>query len=950
MAAVMGWICSPVLHAEVTPLSLAAGYNYDGYISQAEVNHSLLYNPPSNWTLTGRMVTTVFGEHSPGANGRAYSWSDQTTSGLPASGTLATSYGSFLLSTGRDSIPPGGYVLQPAGAAPILPKADNVVRVSRPHSGSTSNPEASISFNLPVGQQTTYDSINFLVSGNNGKVLIYADYDNGSGGIDQQLIYQSPGTPKTVSETGFPELVGSTSTNPDLVPALAMNKYWGQSSNYSSIATGAATIWTFANPIPLDPEKILRGLTLAIYNGDTWKARSAVIYAASANAVVTRPTFHVDAVSGSNTTGDGTSAKPYQTISHVLPLLSGGEDVILHNGNYGNVSLNKNGNIFSDWVIFKAAPGAAPELGRFTISGPNGPQDQTGGYNAYVRLENLILRDGWQADGAKHWALSGCLVERIGPWTGSVENIEKTAISFRNGTDITIESCEVTRTGTGIAGRGHEVAIRGCHVHHGTHDGIRVTGFWNSVVEDNVINNFDDGVTDAEATWSRHCDLIHIFIPGPGLDGWENNNVLFRNNTLYDSEAQGVQFNNYIGRPELHNKNIVFENNIFGPTQANLFNNAEPTDGLIFRHNTVVYIPGGRTLGRWTLNNYSVRIGASTGIQIYNNALYSIGFDSGAQVDLFDWNVLQSTPTQYPVGVDEKRAYGRFIQTGINAQFVNASAFDGALLSTSPLINLGTAHFAPEPVPADDIAGTARDIRPDIGAWEFPGLTPPAEPLPTIINDSKTVYVDDFEDGHYNDVDNWLNAAGQQGLSWYRPDPAAFKYFVQNHTGLSRNALLAPTGISGQQRIAWLFSEQGNDWAEYDLTFRAYNSYCTHGTGPVILAQNENNCYWIDIGRDTGKLIRIMNGVSTELATDVDLRLPHSGTKIYKVSVRQVATGIAVSVDVGNDNSVDFSYTDTDATARSTFAAGGIGLHENNNQTNQKAAYDDFHVNVISID
>lgn len=936
--------------ADVVPLDLSGGFNYDAYISSAESSHALTYNPPANWGLGSRMVSSVFGEHSAGATGRNYAWDDQTTSGLPATGELSTAYGDFQLSTVRDAEPSGGYVQGPTGSPPTLPLAGNALRVHRPHSGSTGSPSAVASAALPLAQQGTYDSINFLVSGNNGKVLIYADYDDGGGGVDTQLIYESPGTPKTTGETGFPEVVSSSATNPDLVPALTMSKYWGQSSNYSNIVNGTATLWTFDEPIALDPAKTLLGVTLAIYDADTWKSRTAVIYAASANAVSTRPTVHVDAVNGNDTSGDGSAGAPYQSMAKVLTVITGGEDVIIHDGSYGNVTINKGGNLYSDWVVFKAAPGAAPELGKFTLAGPSGPQNQTGGYNAYVRLENLILRDGWEANGAKHWALVECLIERIGPWTGSVANIEKTAVAFRNGTDILIEGCEITNTGTGIAGRGHEVIIRGCHIHNGTHDGIRVTGFWNSVVEDNLIHTFDDGVTDAEASWSRHCDLIHIFIPGPGLDGWENNNVVFRNNILFDTESQAVQFNNYLGRPELWNKNITFENNIFGPSKANLFNNAEPTEGLIIRHNTVVYVPGGRTLGRWTLSNHTMRIGASTGVEIYNNLLFNANIDSQAQVDLFNWNHLQSSPSNPPIGVDDTRAYGRFIELGVDAQFVDAQAFDGAVQSTSPVINAGTAAFAPTALLPDDIAGTLRDSIPDIGAWEYPGLTPGSEPLPTIYNDTKTVFVDDFEDGSYTDVDDWLNDVGQQGLSWYRPETVNAKFkVITNTTGTWRNCLRSPTGASGVQRQPWLFTHQGSNWAEYDFSFKAANGYMVSGTGPLVLATDEDNCYWLDIGRDAGNLIRRMNGVQTTLAGSSVLRLPHSGERLYKISVRQVSGGIEFSVDVGNNGSVDFTYTDTDANAKALFTAGGVGVHENSAQVNHGVSFDDFRVDVVTF-
>lgn len=942
------------LNADVIPLDLTVGYNYDAYISDAEAAHSLLYNPPGNWNLGGRLVGTVFGEHSPGTgNSRTYAWDDQTTSGLPADGVVTTSYGDFQLSTDRDAEPGGGYVQPSTGVTPSLPLASNVVRAYRPHTGGTGNPLAVASIDLPVAQQGNYDSCNFLVSGNDRKVYIYADYDDGSGGVDSQLIYESPGTPKTTSETGFPEPhSGGTPDNPDMVAAVTMNKVWSQSGDYSDLRNGTATLWTFDDPLTLDDSKVLIGFTLAIHDSDSWQTRNAVIYAASANSVETA--IYVDANNGDDSTGDGTAGNPYETLQHVLDnVVTGGETIALEDGSYGNIYLNEGGDIFSDWVTIKPAPGAAPEIDRFNVQGPGGPSDQTGGYNAYIRLEGLILRDGWECDGGKHWGLYNCLIERFGPWTGSVANIEKTAIDFRNGTDITIEGCEITNTGTAIAGRGHDISVRGNYIHDGTHDGIRVTGWWNAIVEDNIICRFDDGVTDAQASWSRHCDLIHIFIPGPGNPGMENNNVVFRYNILFDSEAQGVQFNNYYAS-SLRNKNITFEYNVFGPTQANLFNNADGTDNLIFRHNTVAYIPSGRTFGlhgtQWPMDNHTVRIGPSTGVEIYNNNLARIGIDANAQVDIFDWNILQETPNPLPTGLDDKRAFGRFTQIGVDYELVNPADFDGALQSTSPAINAGTLAFAPSALPGEDIAGTLIDLRPDIGAWEEPGNSPVAEPTPTIYNDTKTTFVDDFEDGHYNDVDDWLNDVNTQGLSWYRPSGYdTFKPYVQLSSQLNRQALFAPIGASGQTRVSWLISEQGDDWEEYDLSFTAHNAYVYIGSGVTVLTIDEDNAYWIDISRDNGRLIRIMNGVQTVLATDSDIELPHSGARDYFVTVRQSGTGITIEVDADDNGSVDFSYTDTDSTALSTFTAGGIGIHDECPQVHNRVHFDDFQVDVVSF-
>ncbi len=212
--------------AEVVSLDISAGFTYDGYISDAEADHAYLYNPPGDWGLSSRMVHAVFGDHSTSPYGRNYAWQAQVPqggTGLPDNGQITTSYGTFALCTTLDAEPVGGFVqtTKPTCPTGILPIAANVVRAYRPHTGQKGTPDVSASVTLPGDQQDYYDSINFLLSGSNGKVMIYADYDDGQGGVDQQLIYTSPGTPKTPSETGLPDLLNSSSTNPDIVEVVA---------------------------------------------------------------------------------------------------------------------------------------------------------------------------------------------------------------------------------------------------------------------------------------------------------------------------------------------------------------------------------------------------------------------------------------------------------------------------------------------------------------------------------------------------------------------------------------------------------------------------------------------------------------------------------------------------------------------------------------------------------
>jgi len=210
--------------------------------------------------------------------------------------------------------------------------------------------------------------------------------------------------------------------------------------------------------------------------------------------------------------------------------------------------------------------------------------------------------------------------------------------------------------------------------------------------------------------------------------------------------------------------------------------------------------------------------------------------------------------------------------------------------------------------------------------------------------------VDDFEDGHYKDVDPWLQGPNQQGLSWNQDVGAAFKHYVTNDdTILNRNSLLDPLGATGQQRVSWISSVQGSDWADYTFEFTAHNAYLVIGSGPVVLAVDQDNYYWLDISRDNGRLIRTMGGNSTVLATSSAIQMPHSGEQTYKISVSHVSGDIRIEVDVNPDGNPDFSYTDTDPTAAATFTAGGVAFHNDTDSVYHKIRYDDITVTVSAF-
>ncbi|MBN2001755.1 MAG: right-handed parallel beta-helix repeat-containing protein [Anaerolineae bacterium] len=660
--------------------------------------------------------------------------------------------------------------------------------------------------------------------------------------------------------------------------------------------------------------------------------------------------YHVDADNGSDMAGCGTAGSPCRTLAYVRSWLVGGDTVILHDGNYGAIQEGLGAtDVFTDWVTYRAAPGTAPQINSVSIGANVGSYfglNYAGTYDAYLRLEGLYILDGVATFGARHVEINGCTIHRVGPWTGSEANIEKIAVYIRAGTAVTVTDTDITQTAIGIAAAGHQVSLIGNHIHDITHDGIRSIGLVDSLIADNHIHNLDDGEDDASGyDWNRHCDAIHIFIAGAeqAENLIPNHNVTIRGNLIYDTESQGVQFNNYYRHPSVVNTHIIFENNIFGPTRSNPFNQPDFVDTLIFRNNTYLYFPEGhvftsafRTI---TCTNHTFRIGQGTDIQVYNNILVNVDGEEYAEV--FDWNLIRNPSSN--------AAYGRFTVVGQDPLFVDAFAFDGHLLAGSPAVNAGTRRFAPTPIYDYDREGTPRDTRPDLGAYELPGQTPIAEGPRQSFPGPKIVFVDDFEDANF-EIDPWLETETQQGLSWYQPSTDLHKYIhTYSSDVLERNSLSGPLSAGS----SWLFSEQGADWKEYTLSFDAHNAYQVTGAGPLLLAQDAQNAYWLNIARDSGRLVRLMldgaQPTTTTLATEPAIAMPHEGEQSYRVGILCGADGITFTVDVGGDGSAELVYVERDPDALARFTSGGIGFHRDSADDYHRIMYDNIRVELLNV-
>ncbi len=252
--------------------------------------------------------------------------------------------------------------------------------------------------------------------------------------------------------------------------------------------------------------------------------------------------------------------------------------------------------------------------------------------------------------------------------------------------------------------------------------------------------------------------------------------------------------------------------------------------------------------------------------------------------------------------------------------FSNPDSFDGKLLSGTPVINGGT-RLSSDWLTLDltqqtDFYGQLRDNRPDIGAYEESGNSPLPEEVLVLDTNPKSVFTDNFDDGDLL-TDVWLDGPGVQGLSW----KSSHGYKVTHNNTFDSLGLDPPVGNDGGSLV---LSEHGALWNDYTMEFKA-TTYLPQSDGPLVLAKDADNYYWFDIAKTTGRLVRVIDGVETQLAQNDSLQLPHGGVHDVEITVEHlIPNGIRFQV-LFNDISV-FDHTDSSDEANN-FNAGGIGFH-----------------------
>jgi parallel beta-helix repeat protein len=233
-------------------------------------------------------------------------------------------------------------------------------------------------------------------------------------------------------------------------------------------------------------------------------------------------TYYVD-TGGSNTTGNGSAAKPWKTIQHGVDHLNPGDTLLVNSGTYADPV-----------TIEIVASAGSPVLIKGNGSGVviNGSGDERDAvfitYSRYVTFERFRIqnatRAGLRIDNSDHITVRKSTFANNGTW-GLFTDFSDDILIEENNAYGSIEE-----HGIYVSNSGDRPTLRGNVVHDNNANGIHMNGdlsqggdgiISNAIVENNVIYN------NGEAGGS-----------GINMDGVANS--VIRNNLLYNNHASGI--------------------------------------------------------------------------------------------------------------------------------------------------------------------------------------------------------------------------------------------------------------------------------------------------------------------------------------------------------------------------------------------------------------------------
>ncbi|MCU0857580.1 MAG: right-handed parallel beta-helix repeat-containing protein [Pontiellaceae bacterium] len=290
-------------------------------------------------------------------------------------------------------------------------------------------------------------------------------------------------------------------------------------------------------------------------------------------SLITSSKYYLDAVAGSDTEGDGSSAHPWQTLQKAQSVAVGGDGIFLRNGNYGTYTETTSGR--TAWVVYINDEGHAPVIAGIS-SRFDTPRD------VYLVFYGIKIMPDWvdpAGDAAWQAAHPGSTDPQYPNSTSKTYKKTASVIDGLNSNYLRIINCEIAGTNKHLTPYGfnssgcNDVLVKGCHIHRVSR-GIQYIG----AARVSVLYNHIHNITSSFIVSGGNCSDVLI----------EGNNAYDSNWTITEDWCPRIEYY-HASFIAIRSSNVTIRGNIFhnGATSSTIMIYDDDGDPAVYHNITI---------------------------------------------------------------------------------------------------------------------------------------------------------------------------------------------------------------------------------------------------------------------------------------------------------------------------------------------------------------------------